>query len=172
MRGLMSPEGGRDTIYLDRDGTRTGPLKCNFSSPETVLFYKALDVIEGDKLVRETPGREDVYTITEVNYSHGLGGIPPHYRLSLEKDSAIRPKVQAGSTNTVHIHNSHGIQIGDNNVQRFELFVRDMVSSIDQSGATPEEMKEAKGRLKAFLEHPLVSAGFGAALPALIGLLS
>lgn len=169
MGSLFSPEGGRDTVYLERDGARSEALQCNFSSPKTALFYRSLDITEGDKLIRPTPGREDVYTIVEVTYSPGLGGIPPHYSLQLTKDSAIKPR--SGSTNTINIHNSHGIQIGDNNVQNFEVFVRDMVRSIDQSDASPDERKEAKGRLRAFLEHPLVSAGFGAALPAILGLL-
>lgn len=170
MSNLFSPEGGRDTVHLERDGTRSEALRCNFASPQTILFYESLDVTEGDKLIRLTPGREDVYTIVEVTYSPGFGqGIPPNYKLQLQKDSAIKPS--SGSTNTVNIHNSHGIQIGDNNVQQFETLVREMVTSIDRSDAPPEEKKEAKSRLRAFLEHPLVSAGFGAALPAIIGLL-
>lgn len=169
MSSLFSPEGGRDTVYLERNGVRSAPLKCNVLVPDTVLFYSFLDVEEGDKLIREVPRKEEIYTIRVVHFSRGLRNTP-HYTLTLSKDSAIKD-VPAPMSQVFNITGSHGIQIGNNNVQNFEIFVRDILSSIDQSGASPEVKDEAKGRLRAFLEHPLVSASFGAALPAIIGLL-
>ncbi|WP_167494390.1 RIP homotypic interaction motif-containing protein [Ectopseudomonas khazarica] len=170
---LFSPGGGRDEVYFERDGARQGPFKCNFATPQVHLFYKELDIVEGDKLVRPVPGgSEHVFTVTEVGFSHGLSGIPPHYKLRLVKDAAIRPSHAAPVTNHITISGSTGIQIGNHNIQNLEVAMREVLSSIDNSGAPMDEREDAKNRLAAFLAHPLVVAAVGAGLPAALGLLS
>lgn len=170
---LFSPAGGRDTIYLERDGVRTGPYKCNFTAGKFSMFYKELDVIEGDKVVREVPGREEYHTVIEANYSRGLGGhIPPHYKLITSKDSALPKPSQNTTTNHINIHGSTGIQIGDHNVQNLEVALKEVLASIDKADAPKEDREEAKSRLNAFLAHPLVAAAVGGALPVTLGLLS
>ena len=169
---LHSPAGGRDTVYIERDGVRKGPYKCNFVAGKFSMFYKELDVIEGDKIVREVPGREEYHTVTEANYSKGLGRIPPHYTLIISKDSALPKPNQKTTTNHITIHGSTGIQIGDHNVQNLEVALKEVLASVDNADAPKEEREEAKNRLNAFLAHPLVSAAVGASLPVALGLLS
>ena len=168
---LFSPNGGRDTIYLERDGVRTGPYKCNFTANKFTLFYKELDITEGDKVVRKVPGREEYHTITECNYSTGLSAIPPHYSLSITKDSAIPKPSQGSTTNHINIHGSTGIQIGDNNIQNLQVALKEVLASINNADAPQEEREEAKSRLNTFLSHPLVATAVGAGLPVALGLL-
>ncbi|WP_185053957.1 RIP homotypic interaction motif-containing protein [Pseudomonas moraviensis] len=169
---LLSPKGGRDTIHLERNGNRTGPFKCNFTAQKFSMFYKEIDVTEGDKVVREIPGREEYHTVTEVHYSPGLGRIPPHYTLSVSKDSAIPKPSQNTTTNHINIHGSTGIQIGDHNVQHLQVAMKEVLASIDNADATREEKEDARNKLHAFLAHPLVAAAVGAGLPLALGLLS
>lgn len=170
---LFSPQSSPDEVFIERDGTRQGPYRCHFASPKLTLFYKELDVEEGDKLVRPFPGgKEHYFTVTEVGFSHGLSGIPPHYTLKLTKDSAIPSRSAAPVTNHINISGSTGIQIGDHNVQNLEVAMREVLNSIDNSGAPREEREEAKTRLAAFLAHPLVAAAVGAGLPLALGLVS
>lgn len=54
--------------------------------------------------------------------------------------------------------------VGDSNSQSIEPQIELIVSSIDKSSHDEKEKKEAKGLLKKFLEHPLVTAIAGAAV--------
>ncbi|MEL7058696.1 MAG: hypothetical protein AAGN46_01585 [Acidobacteriota bacterium] len=49
------------------------------------------------------------------------------------------------------------------------LPVGDLIQRVDNSGASAAEKKEAKSRLRAFLEHPLVAAVVGGASGAALG---
>lgn len=171
----FSPEGGQDTIYLERDGSRSGPFNCNFGSRKFGLYYPELDITEGDKVIRLVPNKEEVYTVTEVEYSQGLGGfsgIPPHYTLSVVKDAVISRTPPANSTtNHINIHGSTGIQIGDHNVQNLQVALKEVLASINNADAPQEDREEAKSRLNAFLSHPLVATAVGAGLPVALGLL-
>lgn len=170
---LFSPSGGRDTVYFERDGTRSGPYKCNFAPKQLTLFYGELEVQEGDKLVRELPGgKEDLFTIREVNYHAQFGSIPACYKLDISKDSAMRESNRPTTTNHINIHGSTGIQIGDHNIQSLEIALKDVLSSIEKADVPFEEKEEARNRLNSFLQHPLVVAAIGAGIPAAIGLLS
>ena len=161
-------------------GERHGPFKTAFgtnSKKGISIFDQSLDVVEGDKAIRVLPnGREERYTITEVSFSSGIGGIggiEPHYTLALSKDTAFSKAPPVSSTtNHISIHHSQGIQIGDHNIQNLQLALGEILKSIDDSGAPREQREEAKSRLTEFLAHPLVAAVVGAGLPAALGLLS
>lgn len=169
---LFSPNAGQDVIYIERNGERQGPYKCRFASPKMSLWYKELDIEEGDKLVRVLHGKEQVYTVREVGYSHGMGGhIPAHYTVNLSKDTAIQQQPRSTTTNHINISSSTGIQIGDHNVQHLEAAIKEVLAAIEKAHASKDEKEEAKGLLSKFLEHPLVSAAVGAGLPAALGLI-
>lgn len=67
------------------------------------------------------------------------------------------------SSQQINITGSHNI-IGNNNQQTVQNSVQELVSVINSSIATPEEKAEAKGLLKKFLEHPLLSSVVGGAM--------
>lgn len=54
--------------------------------------------------------------------------------------------------------------VGDNNQQSIEIAIEKIVSAINNSSVDEGSKAEAKGLLRKFLEHPLVSAIAGAAL--------
>ena len=64
---------------------------------------------------------------------------------------------------TIHITGSNNI-VGNHNQQTVQNSVQELAKVIDSSSATPEEKAEAKGLLKKFLEHPLLSAVAGGAM--------
>ena len=70
---------------------------------------------------------------------------------------------------TINIHNSNGVQVGDYNTQHIQATFNELVQQIDRSAASPAEKAEAKSRLAAFLEHPLVTSLLGGAASAVLG---
>jgi len=57
-----------------------------------------------------------------------------------------------------NISASSHVQIGDNNVQDVQIHIEKLFDAIERSSGSPDEKAEAKGRLKKFLEHPLVTS--------------
>ncbi|GHT95548.1 hypothetical protein FACS1894116_11240 [Betaproteobacteria bacterium] len=72
---------------------------------------------------------------------------------------------------TINIHNSTGVQVGDYNTQNIQATFNDLIQRIEQSSASPAEKAEAKNRLAAFLEHSLVSSVLGSAAGVVLGTL-
>lgn len=69
---------------------------------------------------------------------------------------------------TININNSTGIQVGDYNTQHIQAIFNELVEKIDHSTASPAEKAEAKSRLAAFLEHPLITSLLGSAASAVL----
>lgn len=172
MDDLFSSEAGKDIVYIERNGSRTGPYKCMFSRPKLTLYYSELDICEGDKLLRSVPGREEIYTVNVADYHQSFGRIPACYVVEITKDTAIPKPSRNTTTNHINIHGSTGIQIGDHNVQKLEMAIKEVLTSIEKADASQEEKEEARNRLHAFLAHPLVSVAVGSGLSAALGLLS
>ncbi len=59
------------------------------------------------------------------------------------------------------IHSGSGIQVGMQNKMVIHNAVEAFVQTIDQSSATPEQKKAAKGVLSQFLAHPAVTSILG-----------
>lgn len=170
MNDLFSPEAGNDVIHIERDGVRKGPYRCMFSRPKLTLWYSELDIAEGDKVLRSIPGREESYTAELVDYHQSFDDIPPCYIINLRKDTEISKPKGNITTNHINIHGSTGIQIGDHNIQNLELAMKELLTSIENSNASPVEKQEVRNRLQSFLAHPLVNTAVGAGLTAALGL--
>lgn len=73
-------------------------------------------------------------------------------------DKALTP---AGASMTVQNFNFHGtshnIQIGDNNTQQIVSAIKMLAEEIDRAAISAEAKAEAKGKLQALLENPVVS---------------
>lgn len=160
----------KDQVFVVKaDGTRMGPYRTAVTQGSAIVFDDKFDADDGDKLIRPLPsGKEEVYTILSCEYSPGLHSIPPHYNLKLQKSTAIPPAV-AKST-TINIHNSSGIQVGNHNVLNIQNALNELVQRIEGAAATPEEKAEAKGKLAAFLAHPLVGSVLGGVAGGLVGM--
>ncbi len=64
---------------------------------------------------------------------------------------------------------SNGVaQIGHNNIMNIENMLLNLIEQIEKSDATEEQKKEAKSKLKAFIEHPLVNTLLGATVGAIL----
>ncbi len=166
LRSLM-----KDSVLIVKsDGRRLGPYQATVSSDSITIMEKAIDVDEGDHVARPIPsGKEELYLVLSADYSHGLHSIPPHYTLKVRKTTAL-PGGHAGmKSTTINIHNSTGVQVGDYNTQHIQATFNELVQQIDRSTASPAEKAEAKNRLAAFLEHPLVTSLLGSAASAVLG---
>lgn len=70
--------------------------------------------------------------------------------------------------------NDSNFQFGNDNTlnaQSVQVQLQSLVQAIDATDGTPKEKEEAKSRLRAFLEHPLVVTLLGAAVQGVINVL-
>jgi len=165
-----------DTVYIeDENGVRSQPYKTAIGSKNGLsasIFETNLNVEEGWKLIRPLPNdKEEVYTILEVNYSPGLHGIPPSWKLKLLKDSSMINKSSSQSATTINITNSQGIQIGDHNVQHIASSLLGLVEKIESSNVSLPEKNEAKGLLRELMSNPIIAAVLGSATTGILALL-
>lgn len=151
-----------DVVHIQKsDGTRLGPYRTALSSDSATIFDGRLDVVEGDHVIRKLPsGREESYLITLAEYTEQFEDFPAGYNLQLRKLTAI-PQASAPRATTINIHHSTGIQVGDYNSINIQNALNELVQKIESADASPEEKTDAKGRLAAFLAHPLVIAVVG-----------
>ena len=164
-----------DTVYIEnQNGNRTGPYKSAIGTQNGLsasIFQTSLNVEEGCKLVRMLPnGKEERYTVLEVNYSPGLSSIPPNWKLKLSKDSSL-VQHRKEPTTTINISNSQGIQIGDHNIQNITNSIASLIEMIESSAIEPMQKEEARGLLQKLLANPAVAAVLGGATSGLLGLL-
>jgi hypothetical protein len=164
----------KDTVHIVKpDGKKIGPYKASVSSSSITIMEKSLDVDEGDHVSRHLPsGKEETYLVISADYSPGLSSIPPHYSLKVRKTTAIVNSASSMRSTTINIHNSTGIQVGDYNTQQIQAIFNELVQKIESSSGSASEKAEAKGRLEAFLEHPLVSSILGSAAGVVLSALA
>jgi hypothetical protein len=163
----------KDTVsILKPDGQRLGPYKAAVSPDSITIMEKSVDVDEGDHVVRPLPsGKEETYLILSADYSPGLSSIPPSYTLKVRKTTALPAALSAQKNTTINIHGSTGFQVGDYNTQNIQAAFTELIQRVEESAAPPEQKADAKRRLVAFLEHPLVTSLLGGAAGGLLGLL-
>lgn len=163
----------KDTVFIVKPtGQRLGPYKAAVSPGSITIMEKSMDVDEGDHVAREIPsGKEELYLILSADYSQGLQSIPPSYTLMVRKTTTLSAKPPSVKSTTINILNSTGVQVGDYNAQQIQATFNELVARIDQSEGTPAEKAEAKSRLAAFLQHPLVTSVLGGAAGAVLGAL-
>lgn len=158
-----------DAFINKADGRRLGPYPSNFAGKTIIINDKNADIDVGDEIVRVLPnGKEEIKEITECNfYSIGVAGRGPHFQLKVSSERTL-PATNSSSVNqTFNIHGGQ-IQIGNENRQEIINNFQTLVKAIDDSTATSEEKAEAKGRLRSFLEHPIVTTVVGVAASAII----
>jgi hypothetical protein len=161
-----------EVFVIDKSGNRSGPYKTAFSTKNLIIDDESIDVEEGYKLARPLPGgKEDIYTIVETKFQSEFHGIPAHFSLTLQKDSAIHSSQQHSKNTTININNSQGIQVGDHNVQHIANSFSQLISEIEKSDASTEEKIIAKSKLKELITNPTVAAVLGGAVSGLLGLL-
>lgn len=173
----MNPFGSilNDTVYIENtSGERTGPYKTALSSKDgfsALIFEAKLDVEEGWKLIRKIPnGKEELFTILEVNYSSGFHGIPSSWTLKLKKESSLVTASRPATT--INITQSSGIQIGDHNVQHIANSLVGLIEKIEALNTSEKEKEQAKSQLRSVLENPTVAAVLGSATAGVLGLLA
>jgi pantothenate kinase len=71
--------------------------------------------------------------------------------------------------NNVSISHSTDFQVGDNNLQNIQNTFRALEKAIDAQVASEEVKADAKSKLQAVLQHPLVVAVLGGAAGGIAG---
>lgn len=71
-------------------------------------------------------------------------------------------------SHNINITGAQSVQIGDYNTQNITNSLEALVKIIDSSPGSASEKEEAKSLLAKFLAHPLVVAGVGAAVGAVL----
>jgi hypothetical protein len=160
-----------DEIYIQSpDGKTIGPIKASVQKNKVFVNDETLVIEEGGKILRPLPnGKSESHSILQVDFHKDpFGGHLSHYEITTRKDASLVP---TPSSTTINITNSQGIQIGNHNVQNIVGAMEELTKAIDSSSATPQQKTDAKGKLKAFLQHPATTAVLGAAAAKLIEIL-
>lgn len=161
-----------EVFIVDGNGDKSGPYKTDIAKGEATIFDAKLDVKEGYKLLQSLPnGKEDIFTIIEANYNPRFHTIPAHYSLTIKKDSSLLNKQGSSPSTNIHISNSQGIQIGNNNIQNITNSLSELIQRIEMTNSSPEQKKEAKGKIKELLTNPIIAAILGGATSGLLALL-
>lgn len=160
----------KDKVFIVKpDGERIGPYNSALSPTNCTIFDKTLDVDHGDTVARPLPnGKEEHYTVLRADFREDFHGIPGGYDLKLQKEQQIH-KTPSSVVNNVSITHSTGVQVGNHNTQDIQAAFISLERAIDAQNATPEAKADAKSKLKAFLQHPLVVAVLGGAAGGIAG---
>jgi hypothetical protein len=159
-----------DTVFIEKpDGRRIGPYKGALSKGSFTIMDKTLDVDHGDLLIRPLPnGKEEHYTVLRADFREDFHSIPGGYDLSLSKIQQIHSR-PSSVVNNVNISNSSGFQVGNHNLQSFQVALNQLLQAIESHPGSNEQKEEAKSRLEKFLAHPLVVAVLGGVSGGLAG---
>ena len=151
-----------DKVFIVKaSGERLGPYNSALSADKCTIFDKMLDVDHGDTIARPLPnGKEEHYTVLRADFREDFHSIPGGYDLKLRKEQQIH-KAPSNVVNNVSISHSTGVQVGDHNVQNMQNAFLALERAIDAQSASPESKSDAKAKLKALLQHPLVVAVLG-----------
>lgn len=159
-----------DKVFIVKpSGQRLGPYNSALSPNSCTIFDKTLDVDHGDTIARPLPnGKEEHYTVLRADFREDFHGIPGGYDLKLQKEQQIH-RTPSGVVNNVSITHSTGVQVGNHNLQNIQAAFVSLERAIDAQNASPESKADAKSKLKALLQHPLVVAVLGGAVGAITG---
>jgi hypothetical protein len=160
---------GDEIFILTPSGDQTGPIKASVQRNKIYIGDESVVIEEGWKILRSLPnGRSECHTVLQVDFHKDpRGGRLSHFEVTTRKESSLMP---TPSSTTINISNSHGIQIGDGNIQNIVESLDALAKAIDASPAAPEQKAGAKEKLKAFLSHPLTVAILGPAAGRLLSL--
>ena len=112
------------------------------------------------KPVRDNRGQilDGVFQITAAGVDVIEGAVAAPISITLDQ-----------SQNFAFHGDAHNIQAGNNNTQNNTISnIQSIIRDIEASNGTSSEKQEAKSRLAAFLEHPLVTNVAGGAVGAII----
>ncbi len=161
-----------EIFIIHKSGERTGPHKASFEKKVFTVSDPEIEIERGDTIERPiNQKKSERYKVTEVTFTRGLQGLPSSWDISVRDEGVQVDRPAKSVTNHITINNSQGFQIGDHNVQTIIEGFKNLVTRIDESNASREEKEEAKGKLSAFLEHPLTVSVLGGAAAGLTALL-
>lgn len=166
MRNLF----GDDILIESPSGERIGPVKASVQGNKIFIDDVKLIIEEGGKIFRPLPnGKSECHTILQVDFHQGPGGRLAHYEVTTRKESSL--VTTPSSTTTINISHSHGIQIGDNNVQHIVASLESLAKAIDGADSSESDKATAKSKLKDVLKHPVILSILGSAAAKLISML-
>lgn len=157
-----------EAFILKPDGRRLGPYKATFAGGTVIVDDKMADIDDGDQVMRLLPsGKEEIKYINQCTfYDTSIGGYGPHYQLKVKPVPSTESYTVKHQT--INVGNHSNVQIRDHNRMEFRENIQNLINTIEKSSASDPEKEEAKGLLKKFLEHPLVTTIAGSAAGAFL----
>ena len=157
LRGILLQD-----LYDHRSNPNYKPVGSKLAPP----------VIDGD-LVRVLEQLER-HGLADVHFIDSIGGPREVLRARIsangvdviEDGSDPGIKIELVQNHTYNISNSTNVAIGNNNEQVVKNSVDELLKLIEASSGTKEEKAEAKGLLRRFLEHPLLTSVAGGVIGA------
>ncbi len=139
---------------------------------DKIFIYDKKAIIDIGYVISYTlpNGLQKTCEVEEPGYygNVSLGNDMPIYQC-LVKDSKQKKENSMSAFSIGTLNNYGNNQIGNNNTQNVEAVFTQILEKINNSNASEQEKSDARGKLKAFLKHPLVTAIFGASINAILG---
>jgi hypothetical protein len=156
-----------DRVTVLKEDGRRWEMWASVGPKLIVIDTQDTPIEEGDKVERKLrTGVIEVYRVLEAAYFDGPGGIPPHYQLHVEKETAIPRRGGSGGSTVYNItgpgarFNLNSIDSSTNvvNVARTELFDQ-LREAIKAGVADATEQSELLRRVAA-LEQAQTTAAY------------
>lgn len=157
-----------DAFVQTHDGNRTGPYKTKFAGHELVFYDQNFHAEPDDLIIQKLAnGREKSHKVLDVQHNSGLRQIPATIIVTVQAGLSHSP-----SQNHITHHttvNATNVQMGDNNAQYINNAFQELINNIDNSSTSPAQKAEAKSRLQALVENPVVAAILGGVAQGIAG---
>ncbi len=145
-------ENGEDTIkFID---------KHEIEANELTLIAR---ICISRKYLEYTSNSGELKDLSLTEYGQGRA-----VSATMEKDI---PTETSSQINIGTLNADGNTQIGSHNTQNIEIIFKELIENINDANAPEEQKQEAKSRMKAFLEHPLVGTALGLGGNAIMTLL-
>ncbi len=115
-----------------------------------ILFEKEVAMLEATQILLEQLKETDLYR--------------------LEAGLIKKSTTNNSMSHNITFNSPANVQIGNQNTQTITQTFNAIIEKIDSSAASPAEKEEAKSKLRAFLENPLVASIVGGVVSGIIGL--
>lgn len=152
---IIGPQG-------EERGTTKAILQDDFA-----MIQDTMVVVEaGDEIRRRLPnGRDEAFSVVDASYSQGLGGIPAHYQLKLQKKGQFAPHTGGNFNVTVNGANARvniGSQDYSSNTTIDDSTFGDLRKTLDGAGLTQGDKAKLE-KLIAAMEAAKGKPGFAEA---------
>jgi hypothetical protein len=146
-----------------KQGVRTGPFAAVFDNERFTLFDESLEINPGDCVERVLGnGRIEKFDVGKVHYEDAFQTIPASVEVwVVPRQVGLAPARKGGLVQNIPARVPQNPPAAAPNSRNIIESLKLLYERIEHAAASPEDKQEAKSRLRAVLENPLISSLVG-----------